>query len=299
MFAPHRTAMTSPSFLRTVLTLASTTALASGVAACSSSDDPEGGQPSGPTPVLPAATGTCPAFVEGRATFTVNGTPRTVQLYVDPAVAGTADGPLIFYWYGTLGTPEESLRALGADGVAQIKAQGGVVAAPEHGNEGVFPWISGDVQKDFALMDEVVACAKATVGIDARHIHSLGFSAGGLFTGQASWARSTYLASVATYSGGAGGESADESNLFPAMILHGGTSDNLVLQFSTTSADYRTALVNKGHFAFICDHGNGHRIPEAAAPSVRQFFADHPYKGSPPDPYAAGLPPSFPSFCAL
>ena len=52
----------------------------------------------------------------------------------------------------------------------------------------------------------------------------------------------------------------------------------------------------RGHFAAICDHGNGHEIPLDAAPSVGAFFAANGY-GAWPSPYAAGLPATFPSYC--
>jgi predicted esterase len=283
-------------FLRS-LVAASTCALA---VACSS-DDPEGGSPPPaelPAPTLPAATGTCPAFVEGRAEFTVNGAPRTVQLYVDPTAAAAADGPVVLYWYGTLGTPEQAVQALGEAGIAQIKSQGGVVVAPVHENTGTFPWINGDLVSDYALADEVIACAEKSIGIDERRIHSTGFSAGGLFTAQLSWARSNYLASVATFSGGASGDAADPANPFAAMVLYGGPNDQLVLKFEDTSKAYRDELVTEGHFAFLCNHGGGHSIPPGAGPSVVQFFLDHPYKVS-PEPYASALPQGFPAYCTL
>ena len=46
------------------------------------------------------------------------------------------------------------------------------------------------------------ACAMQEVGFDPRKIHSAGYSAGAMHTAYASFRRSSYLASVASYSGG-------------------------------------------------------------------------------------------------
>lgn len=46
----------------------------------------------------------------------------------------------------------------------------------------------------------------------------------------------------------------------------------------------------------MCDHDGGHALPPAIVTKVPEFFADHPYKVA-PEPYAAGLPSGFPSYC--
>jgi poly(3-hydroxybutyrate) depolymerase len=238
--------------------------------------------------------GSCPDFTEGEVTFTVGSAQRTVRLWVNPTAAAGADGPLVFYWYATYGAPTQATTALGNAGITRIKAAGGVVAAPVHANSGTFPWLSGGTT-DLELMDKVAACAKEKVGIDACHIHALGMSAGGLFTTRVSYERSSYVASVATYSGGGTGTPQDASNKFAAMIFHGGDSDNVFgVDFQAQSIAYRDNLA--GHFTILCNHGMGHTIPTAAAPSVVQFFFDHPYKVT-PSPYANGLPSGFPSYC--
>ncbi len=259
----------------------------------------DGQPPQAPTagPALPTVNGACPAFAEGLVTFSVGGVERSVQLFLDPVAAQRLDGPLVFYWYGTGGRPSQALQGLGTPGVQRIRDAGGVVVAPVHINGGAFPWIGGG-DADLLLMDAVVACAQQQVGIDAARIHSLGFSAGGLFAASSSFARANYLASVATYSGGGRGTPSDPNNHFAAMILHGGPNDVVGLSFQAQSEQYRDALQAAGHFAFICDHGGGHRIPTNAVASVVQFFFDHPY-GTEPSPYATGLPEGFPAFCAL
>lgn len=253
-------------------------------------------------PVLPKPTGTCPEFVEGMAAFSpAGGTEhaRQAQIYIDPAAAAAKHGPLVIYWYGTGGQPSQAEQGLGTAGIQRIKDAGGVVVSPKHVNAGTFPWIqetTADV--DFPFADEIIGCAVEKAGVDPLRIHSLGFSAGALFTAQLSYARSSYFASVATYSGGGADTFSDPNNKFAAMIVFGGVNDMLVLNFHDASIAYQKALTDAGHFNFLCDHGGGHQIPATATDSVVQFFFDHPY-GTNPSPYAAGLPSTFPSYCTL
>jgi predicted esterase len=148
----------------------------------------------------------------------------------------------------------------------------------------------------------VLACAIEKVGVDTRRIHTLGMSAGGLHTAQMSLRRSNYIASAVPYSGGiiyGNPPNADPSNKFAAMIFHGGETDVVAgADFEQASNNYKDILTQNGNFAFICNHGEGHTIPQDALPSVWQFLQDHPY-GTDPSPYAGGLPQGFPAYCAL
>jgi predicted esterase len=248
-------------------------------------------------PPLPQPTGTCPAFTEGTIGIRAGNQDRRVRIFIDAAAAQAKDGPLVFYFYGTGGNPEQARSSLGDANIDRIKAAGGLVVAPVHINTGIFPWIlAGDT--DLPLVDEVVACAKAGVGIDARRIHVSGFSAGGLYGSALSLQRSAYIASVAPISGGSAGPYQDPNNKFAAMIIHGGASDELLVKFDQQSIGFRDQLARDGHFAFLCDHGGGHRVPSGIGSHVVQFFFDHPF-GTAPSPYAAALPASFPSYCRL
>ena len=259
-----------------------------------------GGQSaSGPTPTLPAAPAACPEFHSGMATINSSGVDRQFEIWVDDAAAAAKDGPVVVFWYGTLGSPMDATKALTDAGIKTITDAGGVVAAPVHDNMGTFPWIQDtDRNTDYKLMDDIVACAKAKVGVDARHVHTVGFSAGALFAADLSFQRSNYLASVATFSGGGMGMPVDPSNLFPAMILFGGDNDMFVLNFKDSSKQYYETLTSLGHFAFECNHGLGHALPPDAGPSVVQFFFDHPF-GTTPSPYKSALPATFPKYCSL
>jgi predicted esterase len=283
-----------------------TTTTTSGLATTEGTDASTTGEPSPPSmpTMLPTPTGTCPTLADGEVVFAPAGIePRAVRLWMSDAAA-TMDGPLVFYWHGTGSSPQEALYGLGADYVAQVVAQGGIIVAPSHDPAaGDFPWwlVLGSREDDLLLADEVLGCAIEQVGVDLTHIHTAGMSAGGLQTSQMSIRRSGYIASAVPYSGGiiTAPPDQDPSNPLSAMIFHGGESDVVVLKFQQTSEIYQAAIATRGGFAFICDHGKGHSIPQGSAQaSVWQFFRDHPY-GTSPSPYKDGLPKGFPEYCVL
>jgi predicted esterase len=154
-------------------------------------------------------------------------------------------------------------------------------------------------------MDEVVACAIQKVGIDVRRIHAIGMSAGGLKTDQVSLRRSGYIASVVVYSGGLvkTDQPADQdpSNKFAAMILYGGATDISPVDgivYTDATRIYRDLLVAQGRFAFTCNHGGGHNVPQDSQASAWRFTQDHPF-GTTPSPYAKQLPSGFLRYCSL
>lgn len=268
-------------------------------------DDGGSAEPDAAVPhaFVPQPTGTCPTLANGDVMFAPAGVaPRAVNLaFTD----GAGPGPLIFYWHATGSAPAEAASALGATR-AQLLADGAVIAAPHSDpTAGMFEWFIVNMstrQDDFILADEVLACLAAAGRIDTDRVHSMGMSAGGLQTTAVSFLRPAYIASVATYSGGVPSifepPPLDPSNPFPALIFHGGPTDNVFnVDFQDAAQRYQTLLKANGAYAPLCNHAMGHRIPLDAAPSVRQFFADHPF-GAWPSPYAAaGLPAGFPSYC--
>ena len=258
------------------------------------------------TPAIPAPTGTCPAIANGDVTFAPAGIPaRKVNLALDPTKLG--HGPLIIYWYATGSSTVESSYSLGSTEQAIIDA-GGIVATPyADSSAGEFEWFIVDQSPkldDFLVADEIVGCLAQAHLIDPTRIHSMGMSAGALQTTALSFIRASYIASVATYSGGVPPgfmpANNDPANKFAAMIFDGGASDDVFsVDFEAASEAYKSMLDADGHFTTICDHGMGHEIPLDAAPSVAMFFAANPF-GAWPSPYkASGLPASFPTYCAL
>ncbi len=255
-------------------------------------------------PRIPAATGACPDLSQpGTVELRPDGiAPRQVELYVSDAAA-TLDGPVVFYWHGTGSQPREVEVGLGTDAIDAVLALGGLVVAPHRDpNAGTFPWYltAGAQDDDLRVADELLGCAAAGVGLDPDRVHSIGFSAGALHTTQMAYRRASYIASVVTYSGGlvATRPRTDaRDNHFAGLLFHGGPTDIVVINFQTASESLFAQMDGDGHFAAICNHGAGHRIPPAQA-SVWQFFQDHPY-GQEPSPYEAGLPAGFPEYCGL
>ena len=259
-----------------------------------------------PEPFIPQPTGTCPPILAGDVMFAPAGiAPRSVHLSLS---AAAATGPLVLYWHATGSNPSEASFSFGAAPEAAFIAGGGVIAAPASDpTAGMFEWFivnQRTEQDDFLLADEIVACLAKANRIDTHHIHSWGMSAGALQTTAMSFLRSSYIASVATYSGGVPAQFGappplDPANHFAALIFHGGASDMVFgVDFQAASLAYKTLLDDADHFTAICNHGGGHTIPRTAAPSVITFFAANGY-GVWPSPYvAAGLPAGFPAYCA-
>ena len=233
-------------------------------------------------PVIPKPTGTCPRFRTGRVTFAPVGiAPRKVQLYTGKR----GGGALVMYWHGMGGKPEEAVSGLGRKVLKQITDHGGVVAAPTHDAlSAPYPWylVSTNREDDLILADEIVACAHQNKQIDPAHIHALGMSAGGLQATQLGPRRSNYMASIAAYSGGL--VSADltppfqaAANKFPALLFHGGKSDEYIVNFERTTRDYAALLRKQGHDSVVCNHKRGHIIPRGGGAAAYRFFRDHPF----------------------
>ncbi|MFO0681704.1 MAG: hypothetical protein U0234_06625 [Sandaracinus sp.] len=256
-------------------------------------------------PTFPEAHGTCPDLTtSGTVTFSPDGiAPRSARIWVGPAAA-TLDGPLVFVWHGAGGSPNDASYILG-DATTDIVEAGGIVIAPSHdpANTGL-PWFLDTTtqEDDLFVADEALACARASIGIDDMHVHSVGFSAGALHTTQMSFRRASYVASVVTYSGGLISRTAPDRDApdarFAAMILFGGPDDVVIVRFEQTSQQYLAAMQRAGDFGFLCDHGMGHTVPTAARLSAWRFLQDHPY-GMTPHAYEDGLPDGFYSYCSL
>ena len=268
-------------------------------------DTGDGDAGDGDAPVLPTPTGVCPAVLAGEVEFAPAGiAPRSVRILVSDQAA-VKDGPVVFYWHGTGSSPDEATYGLSSATVDAILNEGGAVVAPYRDPAaGTFPWflVTGSQEDDLILADEVLGCLHEALGMDARRIHSIGMSAGGLQTTQMSFRRSNYIASVVTYSGGLifteDPPTPDPENKFAAMIFHGGPEDIVYISFQDASEAYLGELQARDQFGFICDHGNGHTIPADAREDVWTFFQAHPWN-TVPSPYADGLPAAFPGYCAL
>ena len=120
------------------------------------------------------------------------------------------------------------------------------------------------------------------------------------------YSRSSYLACAMPNSGGTIGNFFQfEDKHVPSLITtHGGSSDMVVISFAMSSAteDMSVAAAAAGSsppggYVVDCNHGGGHcGAPANDIAAQWQFCKDHPF-GVSSDPYASGLPSSFPSYC--
>jgi predicted esterase len=253
-------------------------------------------------PVLPTPQQACAPFKQGKMTFL--GVQASVWVGTP-----TADqhGAVIIYWHGTGTSGQEAQSAFGSAAISAIVAEGGIVVAPETStkqgtNTGDAVWYTGD----FALADEVVGCASQQLHTDPHRIHSAGYSAGGLQVVYMSAARSNYLASIISYSGGiafgSGPALQNPANEPAALVAHGAAgSDVFILDFAAASKTYETEMRKHGGFAIDCDDGGAHvDIAKRfkVGPQAWEFLKAHPFQVR-PEPYAAALPSDFPSYCKI
>ena len=256
-----------------------------------------GGNPEPGQPELPAVTGECPKLENG--TVSVAGLAG-ILLQVGPKKNGS--GSLLFYWHGTGSSASEVNSLLPAAVRQEILAEGGIIVAFD-GSLGTGGDCSGTrtfSKDDFAVADQIAACAVRDHAIDPRRIYVTGCSAGGLQAGCMGAARSSYIAAVVPNSGGEVSRQSieDTAHVPSVMTMHGGASDKVVVSFATTSATYDAHLSGAGAFVVNCDHGGGHcQAPTALYTAAWQFMKAHPFDVQ-PEPYAASLPAGFPSYCA-
>jgi len=238
----------------------------------------------------------------GPVTVTLNGTSTNWTLYM--GAAPKPGGPLVIYWHGTATTSGLEVPSVLGTGLQELMDLGGIVAGAETSsgigattNEGV--WTTGDT--DYA--DQIVACAVQQWKIDVRHIHVSGYSAGGMHTSYMWYARSGYVASVATYSGGTFLINVAPQQVPyapPAVVAHGAPGgDVFILDFSDASAMFEADVKAKGGFVIDCNDGGTHidGTRFAVGTQVWKFFKDHPY-GVKPFPYTA-LPTGWPNYCSI
>ena len=254
----------------------------------------------GPQPMLPSVDGPCPDFRDG-ASISVGGHGGVL------IISGSAGmgGPLLFYWHGTGSSAGEANRTLPASVRQEIKSQGGIVASfngrqQARGGRDC-SGTGAHNMNDFDAADQIVACAVENHGIDPRRIYSTGCSAGELQTGCMAQQRSQYIAAVAPNSGGtvipgrfAGG------NVPHAFTMHGGSGDNVIVNFGDTSRTFGGAVKGGNSMWIDCNHMRGHcRAPGDLQAAAWEFLKAHPF-GTKPSPYEGGsLPSGFPSYCEV
>jgi predicted esterase len=276
--------------------------------------------------------GTCPQLVPGENRIVSEGNERRFLLVLPGDPRPDERLPVIFMWHWLAGSPEEFLEAgelqRGADTqrfIAVLPAgKGDLPLFPDL----PFPWPITDTHSDarmeeeYRYFDDMLACVAEQFAINRDCVSTVGISAGALFTAQLAVARSRYLSSFASLSGGIGSDrfegaaanrnvrrwSTPEHRL-PAFVLWGGPEDICVLiNFEVASEDLEQHLTADGHLVVECVHNCGHAVPPVEAGDelsrygvIWRFLLDHPFWLPPgQSPYrATGLPPSPMDWCAI
>ncbi|HLK41242.1 MAG TPA: hypothetical protein VKU41_31035 [Polyangiaceae bacterium] len=239
------------------------------------------------------------------------------QVMIWSGAKGSTPAPLLFYWHGT-GSSASEISSFMQPQITEITQEGGLVASFTNSTKqgmdtGDAVWYTGD----FAMADQILACAVQQLNINTRMIYTAGCSAGGLQSGAMMFSRSAYLAAALPNSGGetfAGAYGMPENTHVPSvMTAHGGSSDMVVISFATASATLDMDIAGRaasskppGGYVIDCNHGGGHcgillgpMVDTSKYVNAQwQFAKDHPY-GVAQDPYANGLPASFPSYCTI
>ena len=167
-------------------------------------------------------------------------------------------------------------------------------------------WYTGD----FEMADDLFACAVQQLNIDTRRVYTSGCSAGGLQAGAMVSGRSSYLAGAMPNSGGIimfFSPPFEAGTATPSVITAhgppnvdpapGSPAAQQGLTYDNLSLDLTRPVLARGGFAANCAHSEGHcSAPTAAKAAMWEYMKAHPF-GVSPDPYAGGLPASFPAYC--
>lgn len=248
-------------------------------------------------PILPPTPSDCPTLVTGLSAITVLG--QTVSLWVG-AKRTDVQGPVMFYWHGTGGRLDEA--GLLGPALQEIQDLGGIVASFDTSTKtGEQTATTGDFYTgDFDMADYIVGCAIQQLNIDTKRIFTAGCGGGGLQAGGMVFARSNYLAGAMPNSGGnlVITQFQNPSHIPSLITTHGScTSDVVFLNFADESRHLCNAVSAAGGIVVDCEHsGTVCGAPAEYIAAQWQFLKDHPF-GVNPDPYAGGLPASFPSGC--
>lgn len=269
-------------------------------------DAGSGMEPPPPSPTkLPSVDGRCPEMKgNGTHMFSAGGRSLMVDIFMraDAKSMPAPGGPLVLYFHALDANSKQVTAAIGQAAIDNVVAQGGVVAS-FNAVPCLRCGLADDVvwyDEDDVVSDQVVACAIQNAQIDTRRIHSVGFSSGALHTMHLALARSNYIASVASFSGGVPvtpNGPQDPTNKVAALLAFGREGvDNAVVDFNVSSHDWYNTYIPQGYYVMMCAHGRGHEIPPVLPDHILRFLLDHPYRVD-PEPYKTMIPGEFPSYC--
>ena len=281
-------------------------------------------------PALPAYTGgACPAVAPGMNALVSSGVDREFMVVVPTDHDPSAEVlPVLFMWHH-LGGDANSLLSNGQVQAAVDQLRFVAVIPEKTGDLSIgfgeyefdpaWPYLTVNdeevVEEEAVFFDDMLACVAAQIPIDEDCVSSLGVSAGALWTAQLMQLRAERLASVILLSGGIGPATGvalfdvsgwtGAERAMPALVLWGGPTDYLGVDFQVASQNLEAELEPGGHFVQECIHNCGHGVPpvapEVGLAVLYDFAMDHPFwvTGAASIYEVEGLPTGTPEWCAI
>jgi predicted esterase len=229
--------------------------------------------------------------------------------------------PIIFFWHWLGGSADDFLST--GDLANAVEQQQFIAVIPESipatvgGQDLKWPYDMTQTQQrmdqEFRFFDDMLSCVSQQFTVNKNCVSTAGVSAGALWSGQLGPARSQYLSSFVSLSGGVGGIikpwSGAGQHKLPGIVLWGGPTDNCfnLLNFEMTSNALEDALTADGHFFIECIHNCGHGPPPvdvapgaSAFSPVWDFVFAHPFwLNAGESPWSGGLPAGFIPWCGI
>lgn len=287
-----------------------------------------------PPPAPVYSQGACPTLNFGpdaqsalNVGFPSGGEQRQFRVLVPSRYDGSTAWPVVFAWHWLNASSNSFIR----DGELEsaVDEMGFIAVLPDRVEDAsgdkvyLFDWPFVEANpptgadRELQFFDDMFSCVNEQFNVDLQRVYGIGVSAGGLWLSYfASTSRVNHMAAIVSLSGGLGEvanvwrlDYTPMQNKFPALVLWGGSSDWLGVNFDTASQRLRDELINDNHFVMTCVHDSGHQMPPIEAPmgsgtrfwSLWTFMLDHPYGlGAGASPYLnSGIPAGFPPWCQI
>lgn len=266
-------------------------------------------EPQLPAPAEPKAYSgdACPTLDKGTVTgFESAGRQRELIVRLPTK---KKDLGVLFLWHGNGDTMENFDAYMGGQSLANDL--GVIVIVPEAGAGGLgLDWAvpPNTPNPDATFFDDVLACLAEQHDLDLSRVYTAGFSAGALWSSWLVMNRADHLAAAVIFSGGSDGSLGVGPKVnpykspaweIPVVMTHGGSSDQVVVNFKPMTESMAEQLREDGSTAIVCPHTQGHTPPSGFAAWAWPFLDAHRY-GLSPSPYAKGKDPSgkLPDSCA-
>jgi hypothetical protein len=297
---------------------------AAAIAAASCASPPPPGAPV-PSPPKPYTGGTCPALIPYAGTTASEnaimsaGNARSFALVVPENLQPDENLPVIFLWYWLKGSVQDFYTT--GDIQNAVDNQRFLAVIPEaKGDISIWNWpfsiidSAARAEEEYTFFDDMLSCVAAEFNVNTSCVSSAGVSAGALWTDQLAGARSDYLSSFLSISGGVGGTfvkpyaSPPPPHSMPVVVLWGGPTDMCLVDFQTASQNLEADMTADCDFVVECIHNCGHGVPpfdedagSSAFAGLWQFALAHPFwlpAGTSPWT-TSGLPSDMPPWCAI